>query len=77
VSIYTPTLHSFAALLEPFFNFISDISWVNGEPTAVMIDESAFRLFGPDWYPNHPLWELFDALDLFGIGYGFEVETVA
>jgi predicted NACHT family NTPase len=77
MSMYIPTLQNVAALLSPFSDFITSISWRDGELVDVLISEAALRHFGTDWYPNHPVWVLFDALDLFAITYGYEMETAA
>lgn len=72
-----PTLHNFAALLSPFSDFITSISWRDGKPVDVVLSDNTLRVFGADWYPNHPVWVLFDALDLFDVDYGFEVEQAS
>ncbi len=65
------TLTGFAALMEPVVDFVTNVSWVDGEPVDVLLDEKALRHFGTEWRPEHPIWELFDALDILDINYGF------
>ncbi len=65
------TLRSFAALMEPVADFVTNVSWVDGEPVDVLLKEEALRFFGEQWRPEHPIWVLFDALDVFDINYGF------
>ena len=65
------TLTSFAALLEPFVDFVTSVVWSDGQPVEVLLHEDALRHFGETWYFDHPIWRLFDAFDLFGLTYGF------
>ena len=67
----TLTLTGFAALMQPVTDFVTNVSLVNGEPVDVLLDGKALRFFGEQWRPEHPIWELFDALDILGINYGF------
>lgn len=73
----TLTLTGFAALMEPVTDFVTNVSWVNGEPVDVLLNEKALRFFGEQWRPEHPIWELFDALDTLGIDYGFTASEEA
>ena len=75
MSVSTLTLTGFAALMEPVTDFIVNVSWVDSQPVDVLLDEKALRFFGADWYPSHPVWELFDAFDVLNINYGFTEEN--
>lgn len=70
------TLTSFAALLEPFTDFVTSVVWYDGQPVEMLLHDDAMRHFGADWYPDHPVWELFDALDVLGLTYGFSAAPV-
>lgn len=65
------TLISFAALMEPVADFVTSITWQDSQPVEVLLHEKALRHFGSDWYPDHPIWRLFDAFDDLGVTYGF------
>ena len=67
------TLTAFADLLEPFTDFVHNVSWLDGEPVDVVLTDEALRHFGADWHSNHIASKLFDALDTFNIDYGFAV----
>ena len=69
------TLFSFAALVEPVTDFVTSISWLDGEPADVLLSEKALRHFGDRWYYDHPVWKLFDELDALNINYGFTEEN--
>lgn len=74
MSVSTLTLTGFAALMEPVTDFVTSISWLDGEPADVLLSEKVLRHFGDRWYYDHPVWKLFDELDSWGVSYGFTSE---